>query len=197
MNMDITDNRQSGTPLKGKKHYNQDYLPFYRRNKAILIFTVFLLIAGVLLLPPKDYSVPGQTFRLVFFLIVLIAWSGNILSDKTKPIWGQGIAAAALYGILIWYLYAYVGINFSGLGHVFFNMNVMVGQWPLMLQGLYMTIFIAISAIFFATLVGLIIAVLRIIDNKTLNIILISYLEFCRAMPLLVILMIVYFGLHN
>jgi His/Glu/Gln/Arg/opine family amino acid ABC transporter permease subunit len=182
-------------PSSKKRRSHEEYLPFYQKKKNIAIFSVVLLILGGLLLPPKGYAVPFMTARLVVFFILTILWSASILADKLKPMWLQAVAALVIYGIIGWYAYAYVGINFSDLGHVFFNMKVMEGQWPLMMEGLLNTIKLAVVSIFFATLVGIIIAVLRVINNKTLNVILISYLEFARSMPVLVVLMIVYFGL--
>ena len=182
-------------PRTPKKRYSDHLLPVYRRRRTIALFTVILIASAAMLLPPKGYTVPLLTFRLILFMVLCMAWSANILADKTKPLWMQAVAAFGLFGMIGWYFYAYVGINFDGLGHVFFNMKVMEGQWSLVGGGLLKTIQLAIASIFFGTIVGLLVAVLRVINNKTLNVVLIAFLEFSRAMPVLVVLMIVYFGL--
>jgi len=86
-------------------------------------------------------------------------------------------------------------LKFSDLGHIFFNMDVMEDQWPLLFSGLGVTLEISIVSIILATIFGLLIALARIQNNKMINAILIAYLEICRATPIVVALIIVYFGL--
>ena len=71
----------------------------------------------------------------------------------------------------------------------------MEGQWSLLFSGLWVTLEIALVAIILSTLFGLLVALIRIGNNKVLNMLLIAYLEFCRATPIIVALIVVYFGL--
>jgi len=85
------------------------------------------------------------------------------------------------------------GIN--DIKHIFFNMEVMDGQWGLLFFGLWVTIKIAAVSIIFSTILGLFVAIVRIQNNSAYNLLLITYLEFCRATPIVVALIVVYFGL--
>ncbi|MBT5073920.1 MAG: amino acid ABC transporter permease [Kordiimonadaceae bacterium] len=79
--------------------------------------------------------------------------------------------------------------------YIFFNMQVMEGQWGLLFSGLWMTVKIAVVAIIASTALGLLVSILRLKGNAFTNALLIGYLEFCRATPIVVALIVVYFGL--
>ena len=79
--------------------------------------------------------------------------------------------------------------------YIFFNMQVMEGQWGLLFSGLWMTVKIAVVAIIASTALGLLVSSLRLQGNAFTNALLIGYLEFCRATPIVVALIVVYFGL--
>jgi polar amino acid transport system permease protein len=54
---------------------------------------------------------------------------------------------------------------------------------------------VAVVSIFFGTLIGLFLAVLRRFNNRLLNTIIILYVNFYRAMPIIVFLLFIYYGL--
>ena len=64
-----------------------------------------------------------------------------------------------------------------------------------LLGGLQFTITVSLIAMFFAILLGLIISIAGTNKNKVLNIINISYTEVIRAIPVLVMILWVYYGL--
>lgn len=152
----------------------------------------------VLLLPD-----PGTELNLfqkgVIVLIVSISliWLFAILLDKLKPIWLQSIAPMLLFIEIFLIVYFYSGGDFDNLAFVFANEKVMDGQWGMLFQGLKMTIILALFSIVFSTLGGLLLAILRAMNNKIISAIIIAYLTFFRVMPLLVILMFIYFGLPS
>lgn len=86
-------------------------------------------------------------------------------------------------------------LNISDLPRIFFNLDIMEGQWSLLFSGLWVTLEIAVVSIVMSTFFGLLVALMRIGNNKLLNVLLIGYLEFCRATPIVVALIVVYFGL--
>ena len=115
--------------------------------------------------------------------------------DRFKPQWFQGLTILSLLLTAIWSLQHYGGANLQGLRHIFFNMDIMEGQWPLLMSGLWVTIKLAVVSIVLSTIFGLLVAIFRIKQNTVLNGLLVGYLEFYRAIPMLVALIIVYFGL--
>lgn len=86
-------------------------------------------------------------------------------------------------------------LNIRDLPRIFFNMDVMEGQWSLLFSGLWVTLEIAVVSIVLSTFFGLLVALMRIGNDRLLNALLIAYLEFCRATPIIVALIVVYFGL--
>jgi polar amino acid transport system permease protein len=133
--------------------------------------------------------------RLILFAALILVWAGNLLADKLKPLAVHILVAAAAIGGLIWMLFTYIGVGVGDLRHIFLNFSVLNGLWPLMLEGLFTTLKLLVLSVLFSTLLGLAIAILRSLKNKTFDLFLKAYLELFRAVPLLVILMITYFGL--
>jgi polar amino acid transport system permease protein len=77
----------------------------------------------------------------------------------------------------------------------FVNLESLARVWPLLLQGLWLTVLLAIVAVPLATLLGLAIAILYGFHRRALNIALLVYIDFFRSFPVLVLLVLVYFGL--
>ncbi len=171
-------------------------LPFYKRDTFAIFSTLLLIFIGLIILPKTgvDKALFKQ-FRLTLFSVLLLVWAVNLLSDLLKPVWVHVLVAFGAIAMLVWMLFTYIGVGVGDLKHIFFNLPVMRGQWPLIMEGLVTTLKLSILSAIFATLIGIVVAVLRLLNNKTLNIFLKIYLEFFRAMPLLVILIVVYFGL--
>jgi polar amino acid transport system permease protein len=137
----------------------------------------------------------AKTLRLAVFWILLAGWSINILADRFKPKWLHGMVSLMLLVGSIWTLLYYGGAELGNLRHIFFNMAVMEGQWSLLWQGLWVTIKLAAVSIVFSTVLGLLVAILRIQNNPVITVTLLAYLEFARTIPILVLLILFYFGL--
>jgi polar amino acid transport system permease protein len=181
---------------RNKYRHTRSLLPFYRRGYFAVLSTLALVAIGVLVLPRNGSGAAAlKNVRLAFFSALILVWAGNLLADKLKPMVVHILVAVAVIGSFLWMLFAYVGVGVADLHHIFFNFSVMEGMWPLIEEGVLTTLKLLVLSAVFATLLGLVIAVLRSLNNTTLNLFLKAYLEFFRAMPLLVILMITYFGL--
>lgn len=182
--------------LRLKYRNSKHLLPFYKRDSFAIFSTVLLIFIGLLILPRTGIEkAMFKQFRLSLFSILLLVWAANMLSDLLKPLWVHVMVSFGAIATFIWLLFTYIGVGVGDLHHIFFNFTVMEGQWPLILEGLLTTLKLSILSAVFATLLGMVVAVLRLLNNKTLNIFLKIYLEFFRAMPILVILIVVYFGL--
>lgn len=77
---------------------------------------------------------------------------------------------------------------------LFFNREVFISVWPLLLNGLILTLQLSIVVVPLAALGGLIIASLHYQRWKILNRLLILYVDFFRAFPPLVLLIFIYYG---
>ncbi|GAB1477480.1 hypothetical protein MASR2M74_00220 [Paracoccaceae bacterium] len=171
------------------------FLPIYNRQWFVIATGAVLVLLFWALLPSNTEESANKTLRLVIFWILLGGWSINILADRFKPGWLHGAVSLLLLGGAIATLLYYGGAQLGNLGHIFFNMAVMEGQWSLLWQGLWVTIKLAVVSIALSTFLGLMVAILRIQKNPVLTFTLVAYLEFARTIPILVLLIVFYFGL--
>ncbi|MDA8869893.1 amino acid ABC transporter permease [Rhizobiaceae bacterium] len=79
----------------------------------------------------------------------------------------------------------------------FFNMTVIVRYLPAIGQGLLVTVSLALLVVVCGTLLGLALACLRTYRVKPLSVLIVIFADVMRALPPLVIILIVYFGLPN
>jgi polar amino acid transport system permease protein len=77
----------------------------------------------------------------------------------------------------------------------FLNLDSLARVYPLLLQGLWLTVLLAIVVVPVALAAGLSIAIAYGFHNRALNVALLVYIDFFRSFPVLVLLVLVYFGL--
>ncbi|HTZ80686.1 MAG TPA: amino acid ABC transporter permease [Stellaceae bacterium] len=78
---------------------------------------------------------------------------------------------------------------------VFFNPEIVQRVWRFLLDGLGMTILLSLVVVPLGLLGGLALAMLHNLGRRSLNWLLIAYVDFFRAFPPLVLLVLIYFGL--
>ena len=79
----------------------------------------------------------------------------------------------------------------------FFNWDVIERYFPAILKGVVVTIEIAIAVVLTGTLLGLALAVVRAFRLLPLNAVIVIFVDMFRALPPLVLVLLVYFGLPN
>mgnify|MGYP001766275015 FL=1 len=77
----------------------------------------------------------------------------------------------------------------------FFNLDVLAQVWPLLAQGLWMTLLLALASVPLAMALGLAVAVAQDGPRRWLRMLLVAYVDVLRAIPPLVLLIFIYFGL--
>ena len=77
----------------------------------------------------------------------------------------------------------------------FANLESLARVYPLLLQGLWLTLLLALVAVPLAGMVGLAIAIAYSFHHRALNAALLIYIDFFRSFPVLVLLVLVFFGL--
>jgi polar amino acid transport system permease protein len=91
----------------------------------------------------------------------------------------------------------------SGMGawsrflDTFFNWTVMERYFPAILKGVGVTIEIAVAVVITGILLGLALAVVRSFRVLAVNALILVFVDMLRALPPLVLLLLVYFGLPN
>jgi polar amino acid transport system permease protein len=82
-----------------------------------------------------------------------------------------------------------------GLVDTFFNLRVLGQTWPLLLEGLRVTILLGVTSIVLGIAGGLLLALLRLYGPKAVRSGAAGYIDVFRAIPLLVLLVVIYYAL--
>lgn len=77
----------------------------------------------------------------------------------------------------------------------FANIDSLIRVWPLLEKGMVMTLLLSLVVVPGGILVGLLAALLYIIDNRFVKAAVIVYVDFFRAFPPLVLLLFIYYAL--
>lgn len=77
----------------------------------------------------------------------------------------------------------------------FANLDSLLKIYPLLLQGLELTVLLAVVTLPLAIAVGLAIAILYSFHIRWLNVVLIVYIDLLRSFPVLVLLILIFYGL--
>jgi polar amino acid transport system permease protein len=79
----------------------------------------------------------------------------------------------------------------------FFNWDVMERYFPAIMKGVVVTIEIAAAVVITGTLLGLALAIVRTFRFLPMNALIVIFVDMFRALPPLVLVLLVYFGLPN
>lgn len=79
--------------------------------------------------------------------------------------------------------------------NTFFNWSVMVQALPLLLTGLVLTIELGVVSIVLGLIGGLAVALVRLYAPRWLSLLSMAYIDLFRAIPLLVLLIVIYYAL--
>lgn len=84
-----------------------------------------------------------------------------------------------------------------GFAETFLNLSVMAQAWPKLFAGFLLTIELALVTVLTGIALGLMLAVVRSFGLRPLNWLIIGLVDLFRALPPLVIIVLIYFGLPN
>jgi polar amino acid transport system permease protein len=82
-----------------------------------------------------------------------------------------------------------------GVIDTFFNLRVLGETLPLVLSGLWVTVLLGAASILLGNAGGLALAVARVYGRRWLRAIAVAYIDVFRAIPLLVLLIVIYYAL--
>ncbi len=83
----------------------------------------------------------------------------------------------------------------SGLIDTFFNADVMLRAMPMLGRGLINTFYLAVTAMVLGTVAGVLICVGRLYGPKPIRLLAIGFIDIFRALPILVVLIVIYYAL--
>lgn len=167
------------------------------RRPAFLAVTFAVVVAFALFaLPqPGTASLAWLYSSIALFLLLVLAWSGNVLADKDKPEILKLAVSLALIAVLAWLFYRYSGAQWGRLIEFFFNFKKLKGNWWILRDGLGVTLMLAVISAAGSILVGLAVAVLRAYQSRTLDLFLKIYVDIFRSSPMVVIMVVLFFAL--
>ena len=167
-----------------------------RRPLFSVLALVGIVAYAVFLLPDKNTAPPVWFyFSISLFTLVVLAYSANILSDRDKPEFLQMAVSLLLIAVLCWLFYRYSGAQWGRLRKFFFNWDKLAGNWWILRNGLGVTLFLALISAVGSVLTGLLVAILRAYKSPTLNIFLKAYVDIFRSVPMIVIMVVLFFAL--
>ncbi|CAM5551075.1 amino acid ABC transporter permease [Mesorhizobium sp. UC74_2] len=82
-----------------------------------------------------------------------------------------------------------------GLLETFFNWDVLVRAFPMLIRGLGNTLLLGCTAIVFGGLLGLGVCLMRLYAPKPLRLLAVGFIDIFRATPILVVLIMIYYAL--
>ncbi|MEZ2220176.1 amino acid ABC transporter permease [Rhizobium sp. RCC_161_2] len=77
----------------------------------------------------------------------------------------------------------------------FFNSDVMISAFPQLLRGLWMTIALGVVSIIIGVSAGLVVSLIRLYAPKPIRLLMVGFIDIMRAMPMLVVLILIYYAL--
>jgi polar amino acid transport system permease protein len=185
----------------GSLRYGHGEIPWFRRRE-FLFAALGVLVVLFLLLPPPGSEPLRTRFSLALFAVAAVAWTWLFISDPTRPEWAKTLVAFALLGLGLFLFYRYADAEWGRLRHVFFNWELMSQPmeggytgWSVLWQGLLLTVEIGVLSAIFSTILGALLAVFRSFENPVLNLFIVAYIDFFRSMPIIVLMMLIYYAL--
>ena len=169
-------------------------IPLIRKSQFIWSYLAFLVFFDLALLPEKGTPGPLGLAMVLLFVVLLMVWAAIVFTDELKSDKLKTAIAFVVLFILGWLYYRYSTARWSEMTHLFFNVGVIQKAWPYLVKGFWTTILLAVSAAIFSTIIGLLLAVFRSFNNPVLNFFIILYIDVFRAIPIIVLMMVIYYA---
>ena len=156
-----------------------------------------LLVSYAIFLLPQTETETSLLFYLNinFFILFVLICTGNVLADGKKPESLKMLVALTLIAILCWLFYRYSGAEWDRLREFFFNWETLQGKWWILWQGLEVTLLLAFISGIGSVLIGLLVAILHTLHSPTLNFFLRVYIDVFRSIPMIVLMVFIFFAL--
>ena len=171
------------------------HIPIIRRNSFVYGFLTVLILYGVFLLPSSGSSGTVDLGRIALFGVLFLVWAMIVFTDELKSEKMKTAMVFSLFIIAGWLYYRYSTARWGEMGFLFFNVEMIQKAWPTLMEGFWTTLLLAVGAAIMSTIVGLLLAVFRSFNNAVLNFFIIAYVDFFRAMPIIVLMMLIYYAL--
>ncbi|RZW19399.1 MAG: amino acid ABC transporter permease, partial [Desulfobulbaceae bacterium] len=186
---------KNGTARLADLKAKAGYVPVIRRNGFVYAFLSLLVLYAIFLLPAKGSPETLDLGRIILFCLLLLVWAILIFTDELKPEKMKTVIVFTIFIIAAWLYYRYSTARWGEMGFLFFNLEMIQKAWPTLVEGFWTTLLLAVCAAIMSTIIGLLLAIFRSFENRGLNFFIIAYVDFFRAMPIIVLMMLIYYAL--
>jgi polar amino acid transport system permease protein len=170
-------------------------IPLIRQNRFVCGFLAVLVLYALFLLPANGALGVIDVGRLIVFVLLVLVWTAIIFTDELKSEKLKTATVFSLFAISAWLYYRYSDARWGEMGALFFNLKIIRKALPTLMEGFWTTLTLAVCAAIMSTIIGLLLAVFRSFNNAVLNVFIIGYVDFFRAMPIIVLMMLIYYAL--
>ncbi len=181
-----------------KIHMNERYghLPWFRRYEFLVPGLIITFLLSLVILPEQGRPENVMSFAAVLLIFMLFfGLAILIITDREKPVFLKRISSLLIILLFFVFFYQFSGTQWDRVRYQFLNVEKLEGVWPLYLNGLLVTLKLSAISAAAAMAIGLILGILRSLHNPVLELILSAYIDFFRAMPLIVNMVIVFYAL--
>lgn len=179
------------------QRFSRKHIPwlYYIRQPLVLLLSLAFIIVYAFVMPDKQ-STSAVLFylNLYVYLIILLGWSVVILADSDKPEYVKMLVAFFLLFMLAFLFYRFSGADWPRLVHFFFNFPIMKGSWHVLFKGLMTTLILSVCSFFSCIFLGLVVAIIRNFNYKSINLLITMYVDVFRSIPVIVLMVVLFFA---
>lgn len=179
------------------ERFSRKHIPllYYVRQTHFLLISLAFIFAYAFFLPDRqDTTAFFFYLNLSAFIVILLGWCVVILADSNRPEYVKLMVAFFLLFMLAILFYRFSGADWPRLVHFFFNFAIMKGSWHVLFRGLMTTIILSVCSFFSCIFVGLVIAIIRSFNYRSLNILITIYVDVFRSIPVIVLMVVLFFA---
>ena len=171
------------------------HLPWYRRYEGLLLVVAVWAAGGAWLLPEAGRPDLPVALAVVAWYVAYFLAVATVLVDREKPTWLKRIGSLTVLALFAWLFVRYSGTRWDRVQDQFFAFDRMDGVWAMYLQGLTVTLQLSAVAAAISLVLGLTLGVLRSLHHPVLELFIGLYVDFFRAMPLIVSMVVIFYAL--
>ena len=171
------------------------YQPWFRRYEWLALGLAVWIGVALLFLPPFGRPTPLGAASVIAWYMAGFTMAGVVLSDREKPILLKRASSLSVIVLFFGLFYRYSGTRWDRVQSQFFDFSRMDGVWEMYAQGLLVTLQVAIVAAVLSTIFGLTFGILRTLGNPVINLFLGLHVDFFRALPLIVSMVLIFYAL--
>ena len=184
--------------MQAEMKYVRSKQPWYWYQKAVFLWglSAVLVAMALFVLPAAGTKLGLLGWLGILLYIAVCAVPMVVLTlDRRRPQIAGTCAALGFIAVLGLVFYRYSGAQWGLFGQMFFNKELLLETWPILLGGLQNTLLIFICSAILSVTVAPIIAIIRTLNNPIFNFVIDAFVDVFRSLPILVLVIFIYYAL--